>query len=62
MLWSFSKEGTKYSCEELQRQIVEQRLKEKPSRDYPTWGFIPYIQSPNPDTIVDSKKCLLTGA
>jgi hypothetical protein len=24
------------------RQHVEQRLKEKPSRDYPTWGSIPY--------------------
>jgi hypothetical protein len=29
----------------LQEQIwsyVEQRLKERPSRDCPTWGFIPY--------------------
>ena len=27
---------------EIQRQSVEQRLKERPSRDCPTWGSIPY--------------------
>jgi len=32
--------GTKYSQEEIKRQSVEQRLKERPSRD--TWGFVPY--------------------
>ena len=35
--------GTKYSLEEIWRQSVEQRLKEKSSRDCPTWGSIPYI-------------------
>ena len=31
------------SCwKEIQGQRVEQRLKEKPSRDCPTWGSIPY--------------------
>jgi hypothetical protein len=33
--------GTKYPWEEIQRQSVEQRLKERPSRDSPTWGSIP---------------------
>jgi hypothetical protein len=33
---------TKYSREQIQRQNVEQRLKERPSRDCPTWGSIPY--------------------
>jgi hypothetical protein len=42
MLWSFLEGGTKYSWEEIQRQSVEQRLKERPSRDCPTWGSIPY--------------------
>jgi hypothetical protein len=30
------REGTKYSCEEMWRQSVEQRLKERPYRDCPT--------------------------
>jgi hypothetical protein len=34
--------GTKYPWKELQRQSVEQRLKESPSIDFPTWGYIPY--------------------
>ena len=37
------RKGTKYSQEEIHRQSAEQRLKERPSRDCPTWGFIPYI-------------------
>ena len=40
--WSFLEGGTKYPWEELQRQSVEQRLKERTSRDCPTWGSIPY--------------------
>jgi hypothetical protein len=32
----------KTPMKELQRQSVEQRLKELPSSDCPTWGFIPY--------------------
>jgi hypothetical protein len=30
------------SQEEIQRESVEQRLKERPSRDCPTWGSIPH--------------------
>jgi hypothetical protein len=41
MLWSLEGE-TKYSWDEIQRQNVEHRLRERPSRDCPTWGFIPY--------------------
>jgi hypothetical protein len=32
-IWSFLEGGTKYPLEEIQRQSVEQRLKERPSRD-----------------------------
>jgi hypothetical protein len=42
MLQCFLEGETKYSQEEIWRQIVEQRLKERPSRDCPTWGYIPY--------------------
>jgi hypothetical protein len=45
---------------EIWGQSVEQRLKERPSRDCPTWGSITYT-NPNPDSIADAKKCLLTG-
>jgi hypothetical protein len=38
---------TKYSWEQIWRQSVEQRLKERPNRDCPTWGSI-LIQSSNP--------------
>jgi hypothetical protein len=37
--------GNKYPWEEIQRQSVEPRLKEWPSRDCPTWGSIPYTVS-----------------
>jgi hypothetical protein len=40
---------------------VGQKLKEKPSGDFPIWGSS-HIQLPKPDTIVDANKCLLTGA
>jgi hypothetical protein len=40
--WSFLERGTKYSCEEIWRQSMEQRLKERPFRDCPIWGSIPY--------------------
>jgi hypothetical protein len=59
MFQSFLEGGRKYSREEIQRQSVEQRLKERPNRDYTTWGSI-CIQTPNPDIIADAKKCLLT--
>ena len=51
---------TKYSQKYIQGQSVEQRLKERPS-GLPHLGIYP-IQSPNPDNIVDAKKCMLTGA
>jgi hypothetical protein len=40
MLQSFLEGGIKYSWEKIQRQSVEQRLKERASRDFTT---IPYI-------------------
>jgi hypothetical protein len=40
---------------------LEQKLKERSSNDCPTWDPS-HIQLPNPDTIVDANKCLLTGA
>jgi hypothetical protein len=40
---------------------MEQRLKERPSRDRPTLGSIP-CQGPNPDTIANAKMCLWAGA
>jgi hypothetical protein len=43
------------------RTKVEERLKKRSSRHGPTWGSIPHADT-NPDTIVDAKKCLLTGA
>ena len=52
--------GSKYPWEEILRQSIEQKLKERPSRDCPT-GDPSHIQTTNPDTIVDSNKCLLTG-
>jgi hypothetical protein len=42
ILHYFVEGGTKCSQEETRRQIVEQRLKEKPSSNFPTWGFIPH--------------------
>jgi hypothetical protein len=41
----------------MKGQKVEQRLKQRLSRDCTTWGSIPYV-----DTKVDAKKYLLTGA
>jgi hypothetical protein len=32
----------------------------RPSSNCPTWGSIPYIQSPNTDTFVDAKKRMLS--
>jgi hypothetical protein len=61
MLHFFLEGGTKFSREEIQRQSVEQRLKEKPSETVPP-GDPSHTQSPITDSIVDAKKCLLTGA
>ena len=61
ILWFFFEGGTKHLWEELQRQRVEQRLKENhPETALP--GDPSHIQSTDPDTIVNAKKCLLTGA
>ena len=38
--------GSKYPWEEIQRQSVEQRLKERPSRDCPTWVSNPIVTKP----------------
>lgn len=56
LLWSFFEEGTKYPRKEIQRQCVEQRLKERQSSDSTP------VESPNPDSIVNANNCLLTGA
>jgi hypothetical protein len=42
ILWSFLKGVTKISQEQIWRQSVEQRLKERPSRNCSMWGSIPY--------------------
>jgi hypothetical protein len=42
ILHSFLEWGTKYPWKELQRQSSELRQKERPSRDCPTQGSIPY--------------------
>jgi hypothetical protein len=57
----FLEGGTKYSQEEIQRQSMEQRLKERSFRDCSTWRSIPYTDT-KPDTIANAKKCFLTGA
>jgi hypothetical protein len=45
--------------EEIWRQSMKQSLKERLSRDCSTWD-LSHIKTPNPDTIADAKKCLLT--
>jgi hypothetical protein len=44
------------------RDKMEQRLKERPSRDCPTVQSIPFLQTQNPNSIADAKMCLQTGA
>jgi hypothetical protein len=59
VLQSFLEGGTKYPWKELQRQNVEQRLKERPCKDCSTMGHggdPSHIQPPNPDTIADANK------
>ena len=53
--------GNKYPWEKLQIKCMEQKLKERPSRDCPT-GDPSHIHSPNSDTLVDANKFLLTEA
>jgi len=61
ILLSFLEGGTKYPWKELQRQSLEHRLKEWPSKDCPTWDPS-HKQPPNPHTIADANKILLTEA
>jgi hypothetical protein len=51
----------KKSISEMPGQIVKQRLKERLSRDCHIWESILHADT-KPDTIVDAKKCLVTGA
>ena len=50
--------GTKYPWKELQRQSVEQRLHQESVLP----GDPSHIQPPNPETIADANKSLLTEA
>jgi hypothetical protein len=52
--------GSKYPWGQIQKESVEKKLKERPSSDV-TPGDPSHIYSPNPDTIVDDNKSLLTG-
>ena len=57
-----SKELVKCSClKEMQGQKLGQRLKERLSRDCPP-GDPSHVQTPNPNTIVNAKMGLQTGA
>jgi hypothetical protein len=42
ILRSFLEGGIKYPWEKIQRQSLEQKLKERSSSDCPTWGSISY--------------------
>jgi len=59
MLQSFLEGGIKYLREEIQRQSVEQKLRESHPETVPP-GDPSHTQTPNPDTIADAKKSLLT--
>ena len=61
VLLSFLERVTKYSWEQIWRQSIEQRLKERSSNTLPS-GDPAHIQSLHPDTIVDAKKYMMTGA
>jgi hypothetical protein len=50
--------GNKISMGSHTEKSVKQRMKERPYRECPTCPF----HIPNPDTLVDAGKCLLTGA
>ena len=60
ILHSSLEQGTKYPRKELQRQSLELRWKDGPSRDYHTWD-LSHNQPPNPDTIAYASKILLKG-
>jgi hypothetical protein len=50
--------GDKITMGEDTETSVEQRQKERPSRDSPTWGSMPHIVTKHRH-IVDANKCLL---
>jgi hypothetical protein len=52
--------GTKYSWKELQRQSLELRQKDGPSRDYPTWGIHPIIIQQTQTLLHNARKILLS--
>jgi hypothetical protein len=54
--------GKKYPWKELQRQSLEQRLKERPSRDCHTCRSIPYTITKLKTLLWMPTKCLLTEA
>jgi hypothetical protein len=45
VLQSFLEGVRKYSRKKIWRQNVEQRQKERPSRNCPTWGSLPYTDN-----------------
>jgi hypothetical protein len=53
--------GTKHPWKELQRQSLELRRKDGPSRDCHTQGGPSHNQPPNADTIAYTSKILLKG-
>jgi hypothetical protein len=61
MLQSFFERGTKYSWEEIQRAVWSRDWKNDHQETVPPWDPF-HIQSLNPDTIANAKKCFLTGA
>ena len=61
MIPCFLEGGTKYSQAEIWRQRVEQRLKERPPRDCPTWESIPYTAT-KPRRYSGCQKVLADGS
>ena len=58
---SFLEGGTKYPQKVIQRQSVEQSLRERPSETTPPIDPS-HIQFQSPDTIMDAHKYVLSGA
>ena len=50
-----------FPCVKNEEVKLEQRLKERPSSDYPNW-YLSHEQAQNPNTITDVWLCLNTGA
>ena len=60
-LCTFLELGTKHPWKGLQRQSLELRWEEGPSRDSHNQGIIPIKKPPDQDTIAYARKVLLTG-